>query len=219
MGMALFFGDSFTSSDNQYNASYVDFLKYSGTTYNLGVNGTTFGDYSIYPVGHTSFLDRIYEQKDKIERCDDLYFSYGINDAVAVALGYVSLQHIYIDILKCVDLIKQFNPNVQLNFICFSYNGCDKMAYQQASYLSSDYAKIIVSNYCSDQDLYYSIKAHYGSIVNFVVNKLQIRTIYGYKPECILDKCLSSDNIHPNVEGMKLIANEVNLSFKRAADK
>lgn len=205
--MTVFFGDSFTSGENNNFKSYVNKLSVNGVAHNLGFSGSTIGDYSLYPVRECLY-NLIYEYpdiSDMIKNSDTVVLSYGINDISSVVVGYTSLLNVEIDLIKCLDYIKQINPNCNIKFITVSSkrNVLNKIAKSQVLYLEKYFNRTF--NYESFISDYVDNFKKFGYIVNRMVDS--VFTMFEHPFE--YENNLSSDNIHPNDKGCQIISDNL----------
>lgn len=104
----VFIGDSMTSGENNGNKSYAHYfqeLNKDSMVNILGVSGSCFGNYSIYPV-EDNLVSLINSNQYKFKNADLVVIEFGVNDAAAVSLGYVDLIKVYISINRAVDFIR-----------------------------------------------------------------------------------------------------------------
>ena len=119
--MNLFFGDSLTAGENNNNISFVDYVK--GNTMNLGISGTTIGEYSIYPVDGNSLLGVINRNQNAIKTSDKIFLEYGCNDVAAIMCGFATIQIVTVSLVKAIDWIKQLNPRCKIYFLALGDEG------------------------------------------------------------------------------------------------
>ena len=107
----VFIGDSMTSGENNNCKSYAHYYKEMNSNNDvtiLGVSGSCFGNYSIYPVESTLYT-MIEKNEDILSKADLIVIEFGVNDAASVSLGYVDLLKVYISINRAVDYLKQIS--------------------------------------------------------------------------------------------------------------
>ena len=206
--MWLFFGDSLTEGSNCYY-SFTDFIDPIYNPTNLGVSGTTIGEYSIYPVDGHSLLRQIAKYKMYVKKASVIFIEYGSNDVSAVMCGFATIQTVVVSLVKAVDWIKQLNPYCKIVFLA---PGSDDIistkAVRMCNYLEKDYFKKFDFNFPTS--VYADI---YKQIISQVNNICDI--IYMFDDEMISEEYLSDDNIHPNEQGHKRIANNIMHGMKK----
>lgn len=194
----VFLGDSFTSGENNDRVSFVDY--FSGISRNLGISGTTMGEYSIYPVDGYSLLSVIGKNEKVISNADIIVLEYGINDTSAIMCGFVTMQKVIVSFVKALDWIKQINPNATIYFLSLS-NSSDIIqlfAYAQCWYLKNDYFKFY------DFDFPASIwRGNYEVLIEKISKMVTVIPMFDYIE---WDKHIDVDGMHPNNFGYKLIA-------------
>lgn len=206
MGRVVFLGDSFTSGENNQNVSFVDYIKRKfpeHSIHNLGVSGTTIGEYSIYPVDGYSLLKRY--KKTDVEHADRIVLEYGINDVSALMCGFTDIRKITVSLVKALDGIYQTNyANPKIIFLSISNDSdiIDLYAERQCEYLEKDYFRGYNFKFPS------TIWAeNYKRIVDAASKRIDV--IPMITDEDFLWNNLSSDLIHPNDEGYKIIADNI----------
>lgn len=195
--MNIFFGDSFTSGETCEEGSFTCRI---GGSENLGVSGTTIGEYSIYPVDGASLLAQINSYPDYIKLANTIYLEYGINDVSAILCGFTTLQTVIISFVKAIDWIKQINPLANIVFLSLS-NDSDiiKMfAKSQCDYLSNDYFKGY--NFQIPSTLW---QDNYEKLIEAVSKRVKVK--YMFKT-IDWDREIGEDGLHPNDEGNEHIA-------------
>lgn len=193
--MILFFGDSLTSGENNGFIGYVEKLKLLNYK-NFGVSGTCIGDYSLYPVGDNNLIQLLYKHKSDIEVADKIFLEYGANDISALTAGYIDIKRVEIDLIKCLDFIKQTNNKAVIYFILLGVNDV-KMSESQTTYLMNDYLKNVDININKQTWL-----NTYRKFVEFV---LKVISNIIYMPY-LLETDIDIDGIHPNDIGYEKIA-------------
>lgn len=203
--MILFFGDSFTSGENTISdCSFVDFIQTSDSCINVGISGTTMGDYSIYPVGQNSLLDRITKNKTSVKKADTIFLEYGINDVSAIMAGFVSEKVVMVSFVKAVDLIKQINPDAKIIFLSISDR--DKVIMDTAK-LHCNYLSNI---YFHDFEFEIPFRLWYNNYKTLIDKIMKhCKVVPMITQDDFYDNYLSDDNIHPTVEGHKIIAENI----------
>lgn len=197
MSNIIIFGDSISAGQNS-KVKYSDYL--DGKVINKAVSGTTIGEYSIYPVDGYSLLS-LYNKDDRIKDADTILLEYGINDTTAVLCDFIDVNKIMLNFVKALDGIKQINPKANIKFLSFSDRNDVLLNYAslQCDYLANDYFR----NY--DFSFPVSLWADtYKFIVDGISRSIDVvPMIYDVD---FLDKYISSDSIHPNEDGHRLIS-------------
>lgn len=202
--MILFFGDSLTSAENNQFNGFVEKLKIKKYK-NFGVSGTCIGDYSLYPVGDNTLIQLLYKKTKYIKKADKIVLEYGANDITSVLCGYTTLNKVKIDLVKCVDYIRQINPKADIIFLTLGDNK-QQMAEGQCRYINYDYLK-----YCRLYSLcdYLQWITTYDKFELFVKEFIQNSSLYQAHtiPLIKLDSSeISADGIHPNDAGYEKLA-------------
>lgn len=214
----VFIGDSFTSGENNNYKSFAHYYKYlniENTVSILGVSGSCFGDYSIYPVQECCFS--LLKQYSFIRSADLIVIDFGINDTTAVTVGYVDLLKVYISIIRCMDLLKQLNPDVKLLFI-FPFSESFKayidtyLMYVYSDYFNNSITPIYEDKIQTFQNIYFRIVTFVKSMyeVVFMDQLINPFDFMGY---------LDNDMIHLNDDGYKLLGNNLYLYIEDNYDK
>lgn len=174
------------------------------SVHNKAISGSTIGNYCLYPVKE-SLWNLIFEKSDLIKIVDKIVLSYGINDISSVAIGYTNLLNVKIDLNKCLDYIKQINPNCDIQFITVSLNSSvlRKVGECQLEYLKKylgidfNYEKF-VENYVQS----------FRDFNRFIYKRIsEIFTMFEYSFE--YKNNLDNDEIHPNDIGYEIICNNL----------
>lgn len=205
--MILFFGDSLTEGSNS-SMSFTDYLDTKFDARNLGVSGTTIGEYSIYPVDGNSLLSQIKKHIDLIKSASDIFIEYGSNDVSAVMCGFATIQTVTVSFVKAVDWIKQLNPDAKIWFLSFGseYIVRDR-GRSMCDYLENDYFSKF--NFTFPLSLYVDT---YEKIIYNISKVCDI--INMFDDEMLNDKeYISDDNIHPNEKGHARIAQNILNQF------
>lgn len=205
----VFFGDSFTSGENNGNISFTDYISSEFDICNFGISGTTIGEYSIYPVDGNSLLGNIGKHKNIISTADVICLEYGINDTTSVLCGFATQQQVVISFVKAVDWIRQINPNAKIIFLSLSD---DKQVIYEYAQLQ---VKYLTDDYFNGYDFYIPSNlwfTTYLEIIKEISKKCKIINMYinAYS----LDH-LSSDNIHPDDYGYQIIAGNIEGQLNR----
>lgn len=198
----LFFGDSLTSAENNNYKGFVEKLSFSNYI-NYGVSGTTFGNYSLYPVKDNDLLSLLYKHTNKLKSAKIIILEYGINDTSAIFANYTSLSTAIISFVKCVDYIKQVS-SAKIYFIELGCN-VDLFAKSQTNYLLNNYLSVVPITPCS------SWKSIYNSLINIVKEILpSIKLTLSPLTKDHID----TDEIHPNDIGYNIIAEDIKKQLK-----
>lgn len=198
--MILFFGDSFTSAENNNFNGFVEKLNLKDYK-NYGISGTCIGNYSLYPVENNNLIDLISNKKEDIKKADTIFLEYGCNDISSIILGYTSLNNVLIDLIKCLDFIYQLNPLCKIYFLSMGDN-LDIFSYGQLNYLKNDYFKsisnILIQDFDKSISKWISLYNEFISCVkNTNINIIEF-------PRFNKDE-LDLDYIHPNDNGYNKI--------------
>ena len=204
--MILFFGSSTTAGENS-EVKFTDFLETKEVIKNLGIPGTTLGEYSIYPVDDNSLLSLIKKHEGLIKTCDKIVLEYGINDVTAIMCGFTTTRSVMVTFVKALDAIRQLNPTVDIKFLTISFDPDTIYEYsvKMCKYLSDIYFK----GY--DIDIYSPRWGRvYWDLFEQVFKKnLDCREMFKDKNEYLEN--LSSDNLHVNEVGHKIIAKNIGI--------
>lgn len=197
----LFLGDSFTSGENNDNISFADYVK--GNSHNLGISGTTIGEYSIYPVDGNSLLSIISKNTELISNADKIFIEYGINDVSAIMCGFTTEQHVIISFVKALDWIKQLNPNADIYFLALSEDRdiIENFAKLQCTYLKTDYFKFY--------DFIFPKSIWSTTYVSLIRALAKVVKVVPMITEFSFEEHIDKDNLHPNDKGYRLIAETV----------
>ena len=200
--MDLFFGDSLTAGENNNDISFVDYVK--GNTMNLGISGTTIGEYSIYPVDGNSLLGVINRNQNAIKYADKIFLEYGCNDVAAIMCGFATVKTVVVSLVKALDWIKQLNSQSKVYFLAL---GDKKTVYDFA--LNNSY--YLQHKYFSGFDFKFP-PSIYSKIYDEIRDKVRdsCDIIHMVKNNEFSNELLSDDNLHPNDEGHKIIAKNIN---------
>lgn len=199
----IFFGDSITAGSNS-NSRFSDYF-YGGVV-NKGVSGTTIGEYSIYPVDGNSLISK-YNCSD-IRFASNIFLEYGINDVSAIMCDFTDLNKVVLNFVKALDGIKQINKFAKIYWLSISddVNIIFEHSKLQCKYLAEDYFKgydfVFPATTFAD---------NYIQLLGYVRKRLPIIPMMNSKE--FLTTYLSDDNIHPNEEGHKVIANNIKTSL------
>lgn len=199
--MNLFFGDSLTAGENNNDISFVDYVKDS--SFNLGISGTTIGEYSIYPVDGNSLLSVIGRTQNAIKRADKIFLEYGCNDVAAIMCGFATIQTVTVSLVKAIDWIKQLNPVCKIYFLALGDEGAiSTFAGNECYYLEN--------NYFSKFDFKFPVSV-FSDIYNKILTNIDkiCDIIYMFDGEVSSD-WLSDDGVHPSNAGHIEIASNIN---------
>lgn len=204
----LFFGDSFTSGENNNFNSYVEKLGLENYR-NFGVSGTTIGDYSIYPVGPNDFLNQLQKNIVEVRGADIICLEYGINDATAYYMDMINDNQLFMSIIKCIDFIRQVNKKAKIVYLQVAENFkiIEELGKAQLTYLRNDYLKDVVNFFQMSESR--GTWVYIYQWISKVINKKVDKTIVLIDDIDFMKKYIDSDSIHPNDEGYQIIANKV----------
>ena len=196
----VFFGDSVTSGENNNFKSYVNYIKSNHVIQSFGVSGTTFGEYSPYPVDGNSFISVLMKNdKDDLINCADaIFIEYGFNDATAVCMKLCPLEVVITNMIKCIDFIHQKNSQCRTVFLYGQGDFIDKVANNQIDYLKTDYLKNVYDQFfdfsSSGWAYTYSNICKAGRLIFDDIVDI-------FPPDLNFDK----DNLHPDDTGYQKI--------------
>lgn len=198
--MNLFFGDSITAGEG-CPASFVPYLGGPLQNYNLGVSGATIGEYSIYPVDGNSLLSLIPQNKMSIERANNIFIEYGINDISAVLCGNATIRQVIIAWVKAFNLIKNINPNVNIYFLSYGTHLVIKdLAECVCTYLNDTYFRDVLHIIFADDFVHY-----YTLFEESIMRYCKVIHLFDYREYNDIN-LVQADGIHPTHEGHKYIA-------------
>ena len=195
----VFIGDSMTSGENNGCKSYAHYFQEMNKDYNvtiLGVSGSCFGNYSIYPV-ESSLYTMIDKNEDILYKADLIVIEFGVNDAASVSLGYVDLTKVYISINRAVDYIRQISSAKLLFILAVNPDSIQFTDYlfKYTTYLNTEYLLDGINCQLLDLD------NAYRSIYVFIKQNFNLITM-----DKDLYNNIDIDNIHPNDKGYKEFA-------------
>ena len=203
--MILFFGDSITEGSN-CECSFTDFLPPELDIRNLGVSGTTIGEYSIYPVDGHSLLRQISKYTSHIRVAKKIYLEYGANDVTAIMCGFATMKTVVISLVKAIDWIRQINKHAEIIFLEFGSENAIKMN-------SENMCHYLHNVYFSAFNFKFSSKIYTETYKEFIdnVKKVCHNVKCMFTDEMVenMSNYISSDKIHPNRDGHKLIAKNI----------
>lgn len=201
--MNLFFGDSVTAGEG-CSASFVQYLGGPLQNYNLGVSGSTIGEYSIYPVDGYSLLSLIPKNKMSIARAKCVFIEYGINDISAVLCGNATISQVVIAWVKVFNLIKDINPNVNIYFLSYGTHSVIKdLAECVCTYLNDTYFRDVLRIIVEEDFIHY-----YKLFEQSIMRYSEVIHLFDYQ-EYNDTKLIQADGIHPTHEGHKCIADKL----------
>jgi len=198
--MNLFFGDSLTAGENNNDTSFVNYVKCNSL--NLGISGTTIGEYSIYPVDGNSLLGVIARNQNSIKDADKIFLEYGCNDVAAIMCGFATIQTVTVSFVKAIDWIRQLNPFCKIYFLALGNEGVissfarNECYYLENAYFSKFDFKFPISVF---SDIYNKILTNIDKICDI---------IYMFDSEVSSD-WLSDDGVHPSNAGHIEIASNI----------
>lgn len=197
------FGDSILEGSNS-KIKFTDYLQDDNTKIvNKGISGTTIGEYSIYPVDGNSLLS-IYDKDDRIKDADTIILEYGINDVTAIMCGFTDFDKVMISFVKALDGIRQLNPKASIKFLSISDDVMSILKYAelQCAYLEEDY----FVNY----DFKFPV-SKWADIYKYLIDAIShsVAIIPMMSDTEFIEKFISSDLIHPNEDGHRLIATNI----------
>ncbi len=200
--MDLFFGDSITSAENNNFDGYVEKIKLQNFK-NYGVSGTCIGDYSLYPVEDTNLIQLLYKKRDEIKNADRIFLEYGSNDISSIICEYTTLKVVMIEFVKCIDYIRQNNPNCEIYFISLGDN-LSFFAMGQIEYLKNEYFNNISDLLFTKDSLIDKWIETYNEFISYI-SKMNLKII---KLPILNDNEFDIDGIHPNDIGYSKISNK-----------
>ena len=205
MQKLLFIGDSFTAGENNNFISYVQYLDKSYDSTQIGVPGTTIGEYSLYSVDGFSLLSQIQRYKDDISKAGTIFLEYGINDISSMLGNKASYQEILDTLDQAISALNHINPNAKINFLVLSLDNEVIISYanNQHEYLTKDFYP--------DQDINHIKQMwadNYFKLIKDISNRLE--TIPMILDLNQLKKYFVKNAMHPSKEGYKIIANNIN---------
>ena len=206
----VFFGDSLTVGEGNNDVSFADYFScntdYYCTIY--GVSGSCFGNYSIYPV-ENNLCDLVLDNQRSIENANLIVIEYGLNDTAAVATGYANFKKVCVSIVRSLDCIMQFNPNVNIIFVLPSNpqdNRFNQHMQNYTDYLNNDYF-LNYSGMITGVNKFIDI---YLSLVDFIdeINYNNVKVIR------MPDLTFSDDGIHVNESTHRNLAKQLELFIR-----
>ena len=203
----VFFGDSITEGSNcDFSfAECIEDTRHYEDVVNLGVSGTTIGEYSIYPVDGDSLLRMA--RTPELGYATKVFIEYGINDVSSIMCGFVDEHQVIVNFVKALDGIQQRVNNAELYFLAIS---CDtdiikQYAKLQCDYLSNEYFRGFNFTFPS-----LTWADQYERLIDNFSKRLKI--IPMVEDDTFFDedsKYLSFDKLHPNDEGHHVIADTI----------
>lgn len=205
-------GDSFTSGDNvRREHSFPTLINNNDgwLAWNHGVGGTTFGDYSIYPV--QSGISTLFQlsSTDILLSADVVLVEFGINDASALSVKYTDIRTVTIEITKYFDLLHQLiSKRCKVYLLSFSSSDTILRQYAQRhhDYLKNDYFK-----HCWNTVKFESNEwaDNYSKVLQIAANYTDDVISMISDAEFVSDFQFDVDNIHPDKAGYQMIANNI----------
>ena len=205
MQKLLFIGDSFTAGENNNFISYVQYIDKSYDSTQIGVPGTTIGEYSLYSVDGFSLLSQIDKYKDDISKTNTIFLEYGINDISSMLGNKVSYQQILDKLYQAISTLKQINPNAKIKFLVLSLDNEVIICY------ANNYHEYLTKDFYHDQDINHIKQMwadNYIKLIKDISNRLE--TIPMILDLNQLNKYFTKNTMHPSKEGYKIIANNIN---------
>ena len=204
MKKLLFIGDSFTAGENNNGISYVRYLDKKYDYIQLGVPGSTIGEYSLYlPKGY-SLLSQIEKHKDTIAKVDTIYLEYGINDISSLLANKISYQEILDTLDKAISILRQINPNVKIKYLVLSN---DKEVISTYGRIHHEY---LTKEFYPNQDIDH-IKnmwsKYYIRLNEDIAKRLEIFPIILDINQ--LETYMVKNKMHPEEKGYRIIANNI----------
>lgn len=201
----IFLGDSFTAGTNVGNqCSFPHLVSNENVAiHNYGVDGTTIGDYSIYPVhDYLCNLMRYRIAWPNNLTNGKIFLEYGLNDVSAIMSGKTNLHAVISDLVSALDDIRQYTPNIELYFLYIPEDMIDYFAVSQCCYLENVYFKGLGYKYTP---------ANYADIYNVMMNKISniLPMIPMITKGFDFDTMIDSDELHPNYAGHLHIASNI----------
>lgn len=140
----IIYRDSYTSGENNGFVSFANYLNQK----KRAISGSCIGDYSIYPVRCSSFLEKYKKTQDTV------LLEYGINDSASLVARYVSKDVVNVSLAKARDLLK-YN---EVYFLALTRNENDLLSFckRYTKYLNFEYLKGLY--FISEKDYYESYK-------------------------------------------------------------
>ena len=205
MQKLLFVGDSFTAGENNNFISYVQYIDKSYDSTQIGVPGTTIGEYSLYLVDGFSLLSQIDKCKDDISKADTIFLEYGINDISSMIGNKVSYQQILAALDKAISALNHINPNAKIKFLVLSLYNEVIISY------ANNHHEYLTKDFYPDQDINHIKQMwadNYFKLIKDISNRLEtIPMILNLNQ---LKKYFAKNTMHPSKEGYKIIANNIN---------
>lgn len=198
----IFFGDSITAGSNS-NTRFTDY--FDEAVVNMGVSGTTIGEYSIYPVDGYSLL-RLYDCPE-IKMADKIVLEYGINDTSAIMCDFVDTNKVLLNFIKILDGIKQLNNHAEIIFLALSGNSeiVYDYAKKQCNYLSNDYFRKFSFNFPATS--WCNIYIELMKLIKETVKVIPMIQDMRFFDENAV--CMSDDDLHPNEKGHYIISETI----------
>ena len=204
MKKLLFIGDSFTAGENNNGISYVRYLNKKYDSIQLGVPGSTIGEYSLYlPKGY-SLLSQIEKHKDAIAKVDTIYLEYSINDISSLLANKISYQEILDTLDKAISILRQINPNAKIKYLVLSD---DK---EVISTYGKNHHEYLTKEFYPNQDIDH-IKdmwsKYYIKLNEDIAKRLEIFPMILDTNQ--LETYMVKNKMHPEEQGYRIIANNI----------
>lgn len=202
--MIIFYGDSFTSGENNNFISYVDKLGIKNCL-NKSISGTTIGSYSLYPVKDNDLLNLLYKDED-LKSSKKIILSYGINDIASVTIGNTTLLKVKLELNRCLDYIRQINPHCNIQFILVGDNRSvlKEIAKCQLKYLYYYFDAYFIDLESFEDDYI----ENFNSFNSFIKNKVtSVFTMFENGNDFVNN--LDNDGLHPTDAGYEIIRNNL----------
>lgn len=204
MKKLLFIGDSFTAGENNNGISYVRYLNKKYDSIQLGVPGSTIGEYSLYlPKGY-SLLSQIEKHKDAIAKVDTIYLEYSINDISSLLANKISYQEILDTLDKAISILRQINPNAKIKYLVLSN---DK---EVISTYGKNHHEYLTKEFYPNQDIDH-IKdmwsKYYIKLNEDIAKRLEIFPMILDINQ--LETYMVKNKMHPEEQGYRIIANNI----------
>ena len=205
MQKLLFIGDSFTAGEDNNFVSYAQYLDKNYDSTQIGVPGTTIGEYSLYLVDGFSLLSQIDKYKEKIVNTDTIFLEYGINDISSMIGNKVSYQQILAALDKAISALNHINPNANIKFLVLSLDNEVIISY------ANNHHEYLTKDFYPNQDIIHVKQMwadNYIKLIKDISNRLDIIPMILDLNQ--LNKYFAKNAMHPSKEGYKIIANNIN---------
>lgn len=219
MEKVVFLGDSITAGENNAGISFVDYyaeFSPDSAITKIACSGTTFGEYSIYPVERHSLSYVIQDRAQDIAGADKIFIEYGLNDVAAIVVGNVSLMQAILAFARCLDAIKQLAPHAEIYFLSLGSSRIAMPHFQAiCNYLfgADGYLKSYISYFQVSDDI---VAIRYDALVRAIAKQLPVISMFDSSKNIV--NTFSSDGLHPNDIGHRLIAKNILKYFSKESD-